>query len=263
MKSRFARDDFTTMVLTFVVVVFAATAVAGINDGLVAFYPFEGDCADLSGNGHNGIPHGNLMYDTGFRGLCGSFDGVDDYVELPRMVEDDFTVAFRVRTTTIAPPGTEWWQGLGMVDAEVCGSPAGGDWGIALLDYDSPGGGQVCWGSAPQGSVSATDVNDDLWHSVIVTRDLDTGAVSIWIDGQEEGFAFFGTQPHTGPPWIGVGNNPCDVSFNRLWFPGFIDELRFYDRVLSAFEIGALSSDFVFFDDFESGDVSAWSIAVP
>ena len=64
-------------------------------------------------------------------------------------------------------------------------------------------------------------------------------------------------------PWIGVGNNPCDVSFNRLWFPGRIDELRFYSRLLSDFEIRQLSRDFVFFDDLESGDLSAWSDVSP
>jgi hypothetical protein len=249
--------------LMLAIALWAVSAHAGMNNGLVAYYPFDGDCSDLSGNGHHGLPHGGILFEAGFRGSCASLDGVNDYVELPRMVEGDFAVVFRVRTTAVAPPGTEWYQGLGMVDAEVCGSPPGGDWGIALLDYDSPGGGQVCWGSAPQGSVSTTDVNDDVWHSVIVTRDMDTGAVSIWVDGQEEGFAIGGTQHYTSPPWIGVGNNPCDVSLNRLWFPGLIDDLRFYDRVLSPFEIGALSADYVFFDDFESGDVSEWSSVVP
>jgi len=46
----------------------------------------------------------------------------------------------------------------------------------------------------------------------------------------------------TGIPWIGVGNNPCDASFNRRWFPGDMDELRFYDRVLSSGEIAQLES---------------------
>lgn len=40
-------------------------------------------------------------------------------------------------------------------------------------------------------------------------------------------------------------------------------ELRFYSRLLSDFEIRELSRDFVFFDDFESGDLSAWSAVSP
>ena len=264
MKSRFTCNEFAMTVLALALAVLAVNATAGINDGLVAYYPFEGNCTDESGNAFHGTPHGMLVYDVGFRGLGASFDGIDDYVELPRMVEEDFTVVFRVRTTVVAPPGTEWWQGLGMVDAEVCGAPADGDWGIALLDYQSSGGGRVCWGSAPTGTVSTTEVNDDFWHTVVVTRSMIPDWVSVWIDGQEEGSGVVGLQiPLTGPDWIGVGNNPCDVSFNRLWFPGRIDELRFYDRVVSAFEIRALSSDFVFFDDFESGDLSAWSSVVP
>ena len=40
-------------------------------------------------------------------------------------------------------------------------------------------------------------------------------------------------------------------------------ELRFYSRLLSDFEIRQLSRDFVFFDDLESGDLSAWTAVSP
>lgn len=244
--------------LALMVMGVAGYTMAGINDGLVAFYPFEGNCVDESGGGHDGTAHGGVVYDNGYRGLAASFDGADDYIELPRMVDNDFSVVFWVRTTAVAPPGDQWWQGLGMVDAETWGSPPDGDWGIALLDFQSAHGGRVCWGSAIGGTVSTTEVNDDAWHVVVVTRVVN-GDVSIWVDGLEEGVGEGGPWPMTGPPWIGVGNNPNDVSFNRLWFPGRVDELRFYARMLSDFEVRELSKDFIFFDDLESGDLSAWT----
>ena len=234
-------------------------AFAGVNHGIVAYYPFEGDANDQTGNGHDGIGHGGFTFVTGFTGLAASFDGFDDFVELPRMVEDDFTVVFWVRTIAVAPSGSEWWQGLGMVDAEVCGTPQGGDWGIALLN-----GGYVLWASVVNQTFSSSQINDGNWYSVAVTRDSILNYVTVSVNGVEEGGGVAGSVgPLTGPPWIGVANNPCDVQYNRLWFPGEIDELRFYERILSPFEIRALSQDFIFFDDYESGDNTAWSNTVP
>jgi hypothetical protein len=50
--------------------------------GLVAWYGFEGDVNDSSGNGHAGIAYGGPGYAPGKSGLAMDFDGVDDYVEV-------------------------------------------------------------------------------------------------------------------------------------------------------------------------------------
>ena len=258
MRGFFRVDRRIVIAFVTTIVISGAPVFSGINHGLVAFFPFEGNAQDQSGNGNHGTEHGWITYGAGAVNLAGLFDGVNDYVEVPRIIEGDFTVVFWVRTLATGPNGTEWWQGLGMVDAEVCGSPPGGDWGIALLN-----GGHVQWGGAVTGVTSSTEVNDGAWYSVAVTRDSDLGEVEVFVNGTEEDTQAAGwVGPLTGPPWIGVANNPCDVQFNRLWFPGDIDELRFYERVLSPFEIWALSQDFVFFDDFESGDLTAWSSTV-
>ena len=245
--------------LTFLALLWIHSAAeAGPSRGLVAHYPLDTDFADASGNGNHATEVGAPVLVLGFRGNAVGLDGIDDVLETPRSIENDFSVAFWVQTTVIAPPGTDWWQGLGLVDGEVCGSPAGGDWGIALLN-----GGQVVWGSSAN-LFSASTVNDGLWHSVVVTRELSSGIVEIWVDGQLEISAIGApTFPLTGSNWIGVGNNPCDVSFGRLYFAGAIDEVRYYERILSDSEAAALSDDWIHFDDFESADLTAWSSAIP
>ncbi len=88
----------------------------------------------------------------------------------------------------------------------------GGDWGIALLN-----GGHVQWGGAVTGVTSSMEVNDGAWYSVAVTRDSDLGEVTVFVNGTEEDTQAGGwVGPLTGPPWLGVANNPCDVQFNRL-----------------------------------------------
>lgn len=56
-------------------------AVAGLDDGLVAYYPFDGNANDESGHGNDGTEYGALTYSTGVVGQAVSFDGIDDYVD--------------------------------------------------------------------------------------------------------------------------------------------------------------------------------------
>ena len=50
--------------------------------GLVAYYTFDGDTLDHSGNGNDGTNHG-ATFVSGIRGQALSFDGMDDYVQVP------------------------------------------------------------------------------------------------------------------------------------------------------------------------------------
>lgn len=50
------------------------------NDGLIAYFPFDGSTQDHSGNGLYGTQSGGLSYTTGIKGSAASFDGVDDYI---------------------------------------------------------------------------------------------------------------------------------------------------------------------------------------
>lgn len=232
---------------------------AGVDRDLVGYYPFEGNPQDQSGKANHGSEYGGVSYGAGKVGEAAQFDGIDDYIRLPRVVEEDFTVVFWVRTSAVAPNGTEWWQGFGLVDAEVCGSPGGGDWGIAQLN-----GGRVFMGGGIETVQSNSHINDGNWNPVAATWDTTVGQIAVYVHGVlEDDIAIGWIGPLTGPPWIGVANNPCDVQFNRLWFPGEIDELRFYERILRPFEIHALSQDFIFFDDYESGDNTAWASSMP
>jgi len=49
---------------------------------LVAWYGFEGDANDGTGNGHAGVAYGGPGYAPGRFGLAMDFDGTDDYVEI-------------------------------------------------------------------------------------------------------------------------------------------------------------------------------------
>ncbi|BBL74603.1 LamG domain-containing protein [Methylomagnum ishizawai] len=57
-------------------------ALADLNTGLIAYYPFNGNANDESGNGNNGVEYGGLTYTSGKIGQAASFDGIDDFIEI-------------------------------------------------------------------------------------------------------------------------------------------------------------------------------------
>ena len=54
-------------------------------NGLVAWYPFDGNASDMSGNGNHGTVNGAVPSTDRFwdAGKAYEFDGVDDYILLP------------------------------------------------------------------------------------------------------------------------------------------------------------------------------------
>jgi hypothetical protein len=155
-----------------------------------------------------------------------SFDGVDDYVSLPRVVQDDFTIECWVKTTQTAATG-HWWRGRGLVDGEVFGIV--NDFGTALV------GRKFAFGTGnPDITItSIKDINDSIWHHCTATRVKNTGTLKVYVDGALENASLGGTQSLTSPPRLTIG---C-LQVNLNYFNGLIAEVRIYNRALSASEI--------------------------
>ena len=77
------RFSVMVMVLTMTLT-FGGAAFADLNDGLVAFYPFNGNADDESGNGHHGTVSDATLVPDRFGNLDSAyyFDGVDDYISI-------------------------------------------------------------------------------------------------------------------------------------------------------------------------------------
>ena len=83
-----------TGVLTVCAVIFLFCGIANakINDGLVAYYPFNGNANDESGNGHNGVVNGAILTSDRFGNAnkAYSFAGTDDDIDLAGTGSLDF-----------------------------------------------------------------------------------------------------------------------------------------------------------------------------
>jgi hypothetical protein len=198
-----------------------------------AYYAFEGNALDTSGNGFNGTATA-VSYVTGKVGAqAAQFNGSSSYVSVPRSITDNFTVAMWVKTTDSAgSAGGQWWSGKGLVDGEVGGG--GADWGTAIVNGKFALG--VGSTSGDTTIASSVNVNDGTWHHLAATRDNSSGAIAVYVDGVLRGSGTGPTGSRTWPPNLRIGS----IQTGNNFLNGTIDDVRLYDRILTGGEISAL-----------------------
>ena len=89
------------VMLIFVLIAIVMPTVSAV-DGLVAYYPFNGNANDESGNGNHGTVHGATWVDNGNCRKALSFDGREDSVQIPHTVINnllDLTFSAWIKTS--------------------------------------------------------------------------------------------------------------------------------------------------------------------
>ncbi len=198
----------------------------------LAWYPFEGNAFDASGNGNNGTINGNVMFVSGQIGaLAAQFDGISSYVQIPRCISNNFTISFWLTTTATAGTG-QWWAGQGLVDGEV--AIGADDFGVSLVGADVALG----VGNPDTTITSSNAVNDGNWHHVAATRDAVSGQMDVYVDGtlQASGLGPIGTK--AAMPFLRIGS--IQTGAGGGFFGGVIDDVPIFGRVFNAAEIGQL-----------------------
>jgi hypothetical protein len=178
---------------------------------------------------------GGVAYTAGKLSTGINFDGNSgDYVRIPRIIQDDFTIAFWMKTPSGASqPGCGiFYQGQGLVNAEVGGVT--GDFGTSFC------GTGVSFGTgSPDVSVmSSASVNDGNWHSVVGTRVKSTGSLRLYIDGALAGTGTGGTQSLTAPSYITFGVIQTLIGY----FNGQMDDIAMWSVALTPAEVAIIYS---------------------
>lgn len=216
--------------LVAVVTLFSAgSAEAAITDSLVGHYKFDETSAGPAVNSA-GSPdatnNGAAIDQTGLIGRAYRFDGTDDYVDTatPTLIPatGDFTALMWINTTN--PHSTQQGHLLGNNKGQAGRSNLmvqNSTLQFFLKDFGE--------------FDSGTDVVDDMWHHVGVTRSSNT--FSFIIDGSID--AAFGTSSvsiATDTNWhLGRRANGNDFQYD-----GLIDDVGIWDRALSAAEVSSV-----------------------
>ena len=157
------------------------------------------------------------------------FDGVNDYASVARQISGNMSIELWFRSTQGIGTGTQWWNGAGLVDAEVGG--AANDFGISLR---SDGRVVAGVGTPDLSIMSGTGFNDGNWHHVVFTRST-SGTFILYVDGNIQASAVGPTAALTSNPNINFGR----IASGGNYYLGRLDEVAIYNTVLSGATVTA------------------------
>ena len=202
-----------------------------------SYWPMDdtsGDVApDVAGN-NNGTVYGANWNASGQLGSCISFDGVNDYVEVSRQIADDFSIAFWAKTTQTAAGDDFWWQGNGIIDADIPFQE--NDFGISLFKNTFAFGVGSSQLDQDYTVIGSTVVNDGSWHHCVATRNSESGLISLYIDGVLQSQQAAAVGGLTASSVVRFGSMNTD----ERYFAGQLDEVKFFDREIGDQEVAAL-----------------------
>ncbi|HVV06494.1 MAG TPA: LamG-like jellyroll fold domain-containing protein [Puia sp.] len=215
-----------------------------ITTGLLAYYPFNGNANDATGNGNNGTPVNGPTLTTDKMGNPQNayyLDGVDDYIKIPGGASTNLNPTSALSVAMYFYPTRH--QVTSMI-GKVNYTDGSGIQFQAAMDFSLYPG--VMFGvNSPATGCATIHLNDsytnsgnpialDQWHCFVAT--FDNGVHTLYVDGA------LVSQVNT--PFTTL--NQClnaDIQIGSWWsgntqfFQGKIDEVRIYNRVLTPADV--------------------------
>lgn len=202
--------------------------------GLVAYYPFNGDAQDESGNGRDATVNGATLTEDRFGHMdqAYSFDGVDDFVEGTNVIPnyENATISVWVKSSVIPENVVR-----GIVSKPR--SQTGG--GFRLGVKAASGSGDLGFNNGEVNLSRATTdpITDGSWHHLVGT--VSGGVATLYLDGVEASRSnTFTTSDITSSVNLQIGREMPAGEYRYV--DAAIDDVRVYDRALTAAEVQAL-----------------------
>ena len=191
---------------------------------------------DASGNGNDGAPNGDIVLrDDGKVGKCFEFNGQNAYVDLERVIQDDFTLMAWIKTDQPGVQlGAQGYQGSGLIWSDVAG--VANDFILAVLGTKL----SFFCGSPDLSANSDQDVVTGDWVHVASVRSATDQKMSIYINGaHEKTIDHANGNPLNAQPRLHIGGNTLDSRY----YAGLADEVKIFDVALEEGDIqGAMGT---------------------
>ena len=197
----------------------------GAWQGLMAYYPFNGNANDATGNGNNGTNYGAVLANDRFGNATSAyqFDGASSFIAFGTPSDLAFTGDF-----TLAA-----WCNF-----------SGGSGNPRILSYGQPTGYELitdgtnstrsfdflCNGAPLSTPVSFTQ---NVWYSVVAV--VQNGTAFLYVNG-----VLSATNPVAEPAYASAFEIGAKAQSSSDYWGGAIDEVRLYNRALSSNDVAAL-----------------------
>jgi hypothetical protein len=204
-----------------------------LTNGLVAYYPFNGNAQDASRNGKNGVVHGATSRPDrfGIPNTAYSFNGTSAYIETTNALPD------------MPSASASCWISVSLLPFPALGS-------FIFMDGDNSAGRDFClsagsgalWITTKDNIAAAANVPPvtNTWFQLVAVADNTsaTKVLKIWLNGQlMSTTASFGNANVGYHSLLCIG---CRAVTHDYFFHGAIDDLRLYNRALSDAEVQQL-----------------------
>jgi hypothetical protein len=204
-------------------------------EGLLGWWPFNGNANDESGNGNNGVVNGAALATDRFGNLNSAydFDGLNDHISLPSgagsslNVIGDMSISFWLKTAqtsnfALITFGDNTGQDGGfLLDNIISAAPNNNPDKVSFWTRDNWISSETIW-------------NNDATSNICVT--LANGIFSLYKDGIRD--TLISNQPavssYSGNRYFGVS------SLGTYFFDGILDDVGFWNRALTEEEIQQL-----------------------
>jgi PKD repeat protein len=201
-------------------------------NGLIGYWPINGNANDISGNGLNGVVTGATLTNDRFNEPNSAyfFDGNGDQIITPASINfasNDLTIAFWVKVTTQTPyhqiqfatsTNGHLSRGFAFSDARIAYIPS-------LSDCSSPG----------IVGLSNFGIQTDVWTNLAFT--INQNRTILYINGVSKDTLLSGPVACSSIMQMVLGNDIAGGGSE--WFNGYFDEVGIWNRELSAVEIAA------------------------
>ena len=208
---------------------------ADLTSGLVAYYPFDGNASDMSGNGNHGTVHGATSGADrhGMSGKAYTFDGANDYIQ-----------SSSATVTGTAYTITAWIKMNQSSNGPIVTLGYGGNL-LKNLAFLAEVGQRLHIGTPGANGISGSSVNISVgeWTQTIVTSgDYAQNQTFFYANG----IKYSATSKSGANYPFPLNNSSASIgkyvsTANTItFFSGSIDEVRIYDRALSNAEVASL-----------------------
>jgi pimeloyl-ACP methyl ester carboxylesterase len=227
----------TFLGLCFFILLGNQCLLAGLNDGLVAYYPFNGNANDASGNGHNGVNIGGQLCPDRFGNPSSAilFNGTD-YIVVQDFTSIDLTSGFTF-SAWVSPSSFAVALTRGVISQPRAITGTG--YRLGFMNDHADVGLMASW-DYPFDATETQVEETNTWIHIVAT--MNSSNVLLYVNGACKATITQNGWPYLhGPYPLYIGTEGIINEGDRS-FRGAVDDVRIYNRALSASEIQQLYS---------------------